>query len=95
MIRASARNRLPNVVVAGPVLGQHLDRDRDIQVIIVAEPDGGERAGADAPKQPIPPDGFHRHHSRPNPTPANGSGTQGSRPPAKLWVDLQHTQEYG
>ncbi len=39
---------LPHVVVGGPVVGQHLDRDIAVELLVVREPDGGERARADA-----------------------------------------------
>ena len=59
---------VPDIAVGGPVVGQHFHRDGHVQVIVMPEPNGRERAGADAPNQPVPPYGFHRHHSRPSAT---------------------------
>ena len=39
---------LPHVQVLGPVVGQHLDRDRAVELLVVGEPDGREGARPDA-----------------------------------------------
>ncbi len=39
---------LPDVLVRGPVVGQHLDRDVAVELLVVREPHRGEAAGADA-----------------------------------------------
>ena len=44
---------MPDVVVLGPVVRQHLDRDRRVELLVVGQPDGGETAGADAPSDGV------------------------------------------
>ena len=39
---------LPDVEVPGPVVGQHLDGHRRVEVLVVGEPHGRERPGPDA-----------------------------------------------
>jgi hypothetical protein len=39
-----------------------------VQIIVMPEPNGRKRPGADAPNQPVTPYGLHRHHSRPSAT---------------------------
>ena len=43
-----------DVVVLGPVVRQHLDRDGRVELLVVGEPDGGEAAGADPPPNDVP-----------------------------------------
>jgi hypothetical protein len=45
---------LPDVQVTGPVLREHLDGDRGVEVLVVGQPDGRERPRTDATAHRIP-----------------------------------------
>jgi hypothetical protein len=56
-----------SVAVVGPVVGKHLDSNGHVEIIVMAEPHGRKRPGAEAPDQPVPPYGVHRNHCCPLP----------------------------
>ena len=65
-----------DITVVGPVVCQHLDSNGYVEAVVMAQPHGRERPGADAPNQPIPPYGVHRYHSRLNSLHAKRVGGQ-------------------
>ena len=55
---------LADVGVLGPVLREHLDRNRGVELLVISEPDGREAAGADAPTYGVATEAGRHGHGR-------------------------------
>jgi len=78
-----------HIGVGGPVVGQHLDRDGDVEFFVVGQPDGSESSRSDPILEPVAPDAFpgcdHRGHPllfRRLPVPPPPGGVVARFPPA-------------